>query len=240
MKGIIPYLEGKFWNWPDGLVWKITEENTLKSRRKKYALFISLIKPKPEETILDVGVSPHFGRATNYLELWYPYPEQITALTNNDEKKFKNFREQFPEVKLVFGDAKALNSPNNHFDIVFSNAVVEHVGNEEEQKRFIHELIRVGKRAFITTPNYYFPMEVHTLIPFVHYLPRTIRFWIYRKLGRSFWADSNHLNLLTPKKFLSLFSSGKKVRLLKQSALGIPHSLVAVVEKKRQVLEENS
>jgi len=204
MKRIILYFKRKFWNWPDGFVWKLTEKITLKSRQRKYDLFISLIKPKPGETILDVGVSPHLGRATNYLELWYPRPEQITALANDEEKKFKNFRERFSEVKLVFGDGKNLDFPDNNFDIVFCNAVVEHVGTNEEQKRFIHELIRVGKRAFITTPNYYFPMEVHTLIPFVHYLPRRMRFWIWEKSGRGSWTDLSRLNLLRPKKFLSL------------------------------------
>ena len=231
MKRIISYFKRKFWNWPDGFVWKITDRITLKSRQRKYELFISLMEPKPGETILDVGVSPYLGRVTNYLELWYPHPEQITALTNEEEKEFKNFREQFPEVKLVFGDGKDLDFPDDSFDIVFCNAVVEHVGTNEEQKRFIHELIRVGKRAFITAPNYCFPIEVHTLVPFVHYLPRTIRFWIYRKLGRGFWADLNRLNLLTPKKFLSLFPSGKEVRLFKQSILGIPYSLIGVIPK---------
>ena len=231
MKEIVSYLNRKFWNWPHGFVWKITKKATVKSRQKKYLLFISLIEPKPEETILDMGISPHFGRVTNYLELWHPHPEQITALANDEEKKFKSFRQQFPKVRLVFGDGKNLDFSDNNFDIVFCNAVVEHVGNEREQRRFIHELIRVGKRAFITTPNYYFPMEVHTLIPLVHYLPENMRFWIYRKLGRSFWADLDHLNLLTPKKFLSLFPSGCEVRLFKQSVLGISHSLIAVVEK---------
>jgi len=230
MKRTISCFKRKFWNWPDGLVWKLTEKITLKSRQRKYELFISLMKPKPEETILDIGVSPHFGRVTNYLELWYPHPEQITALANDEEKKFKNFREQFPEVKLVLGDGKNLDFPDNSFDIVFCNAVVEHVGTDEEQKKFIRELVRVGKRAFITTPNYYFPMEAHTLVPFVHYLPRTMRFWIYRKLGRGFWADLDRLNLLTPKKFLSLFPSEKQVRLSNQSISGVSCSLIAVVE----------
>jgi len=229
---LVSYLKKKFWNWPNSFVWKITEKATVKSRRRKYTLFISHMKPKLEETILDVGVSPHFGRVTNYLELWYPHPEQITALTKDEEGKFKNFRERFPKVRLVFGDGRDLDFPDNNFDIVFCNAVVEHVGNEREQRRFIHELVRVSKRAFITTPNYYFPMEVHTLIPFVHYLPRKMSFWIYRKLGRNFWADLNYLNPLTPKKFVSLFPSGKQVRIFKQRILGIPHSLIAVVEKK--------
>lgn len=136
MKRIISCFKRKFWNWPDGLVWKLTEKITLKSRQRKYELFISLMKPKPEETILDIGVSPHFGRVTSYLELWYPHPGQITALTNDEEKEFKNFREQFPEVKLVLGDGKNLDFPDNSFDIVFCDAVVEHVGTDEEQKRF--------------------------------------------------------------------------------------------------------
>ena len=219
-----------YWDWPDGLVWKATEKITMKSRWKKYHLFISLLKPKQEDTILDVGVSAFYGRSTNYLELWYPHPEKITALTNDEPKKFKNFRELFPKVKLVFGDAKNLYFPDNCFDIVFSNAVVEHAGNREEQKKFIHELVRVGKRAFITTPNYYFPLEAHTLIPIIHYFPVAIRFWIYKKLGRGYWSDINHLNLLKPKEFLSLFPAGMQIRMFKQRILGIPHSLIAILE----------
>ena len=136
-----------------------------------------------------------------------------------------------PEIKLIFGDGKALNFPDNHFDIVFSNAVVEHVGGAEEQKRFIHEIVRVGKRAFITTPNYWFPMDPHTLIPFAHWFTSEIKFWIYRKLGRQYWADINHLNLLTSKGFLSLFPKGIRIRLYKQRILGITNSLIVVVEK---------
>ena len=44
------------------------------------------------------------------------------------------------------------------FDVVFSNAVIEHVGGEEEQLRFVAEALRVGRRAFITTPNRLFPV----------------------------------------------------------------------------------
>ena len=40
--------------------------------------------------------------------------------------------------------------------------MIEHVGGEEEQRRFVAEVLRVGRRAFITTPNRWFPIEVHT------------------------------------------------------------------------------
>ena len=106
----ISRLKRTFWQWPDGLVWKITEKYTLKSRRKKYDLFISLVKPREGDKILDVGVAPHTVRGTNFLEQWYPYPQDITALTNDNPERFKDFSKCFPEVKLVFGDARSLDS----------------------------------------------------------------------------------------------------------------------------------
>jgi hypothetical protein len=36
----------------------------------------------------------------------------------------------------------------------------------------VHELCRVARRVFVTTPNRHFPLEVHTLLPFVHWLPK--------------------------------------------------------------------
>src|SRR4030042_1864807 len=180
----------RLWKWPDGLVWRFTEGLTLRSRRRKYALFMDLMSPHHKDKVLDVGVAPYTLRSTNYLEQWYPYPGSITALTNEDPEKFTDFHKHFPKVKLLFADGKNLPFPNNHFDIVFSNAVVEHVGGMDEKRRFIHSLVRVAKRAFITTPNYWFPIDAHTLIPFTHWFPQGIRFYFYKKMGRSYWADS--------------------------------------------------
>jgi len=225
------YLSRKLWQWPNGLVWKITEKPTLKSRREKYNLFISLTKPRQGNKILDVGVAPYTLRGTNFFEQWYPCPEDITALANDNPEKFEDFCKYFPKVKLVFGDGRKLEFSDNHFDIVFSNAVVEHVGGEDKQRQFIHELVRVSKKTFITTPNHWFPLEAHTLIPFAHWLPQKMTFWVYRKLGREYWADVNHLNLLTPKRFVSLFPKGIKPRLYEQRIFKITSSLIAVIEK---------
>jgi SAM-dependent methyltransferase len=226
------WIKRKLWQWPDGLVWVMTEKQTIESRRQKFKLFMFLMIPKFDDKILDIGVASHSLRGANFLELWYPFPGNITALSNEAPAKFKNYNTHSPLVKLVFGDGRNLGFRENQFDIVFSNAVVEHVGGQEEQKQFIHELVRVGKKAFVTTPNYHFPIDFHTLIPFVHLLPRRITYWIYKKLGREYWADMNHLNLLTSKRFISLFPYGVKVKLYKQRIFGIISNLIAVVEKK--------
>jgi len=68
-------------------------------------------------------------------------------------------------------------------------------------------------------------------MPFAHYLPLRVRFWIYKKLGREGHADLNYLNLLTPNEFLGLFPKQVKVHLYKQRCFSIVNTLVAVVEK---------
>lgn len=65
-------------------------------------------------------------------------------------------------------DGKNLPFLENQFDLVFSNAVVEHVGLEEAQRRYISEHVRVGKHWLFTTPNRLFPIESHTQVIFLH------------------------------------------------------------------------
>jgi ubiquinone/menaquinone biosynthesis C-methylase UbiE len=49
-------------------------------------------------------------------------------LTIDNPEELENFRKRFPKVKLVIGDGRNIPFPDSHFDIAFSNAVVEHVG----------------------------------------------------------------------------------------------------------------
>ena len=216
----------KLWAWPDGLVWKLTEKSTIRSRNRRYSLFIKLMQPGPQETILDIGVAPSALRGTNFLEQWYPHPQNIVALANGKPQKFQEFARNFPKVKLVFGDGRSLEFADNHFDIVFCNAVVEHVGSKGQQSKFIREICRVGKRVFVTTPNYWFPLEAHTLIPFAHWFSQDTKSRIYRKLGRGGFADPNQLNLLTGRQFLSLFEDTMAVILHKQRLMGLTSNLV--------------
>jgi hypothetical protein len=65
------------------------------------------------------------------------------------------------------------------FDLVFSNSVIEHVGNWERQKAFAREALRVGRRVWIQTPAFEFPMEPHVLTPFFHWLPGKWREKLY-------------------------------------------------------------
>lgn len=171
---------------------------SLRSRRKKLRLFLDAMGPTALSTVLDVGVDEvGFGAAGgqsgcgthNYFEEHYPWQERITALGLHDGT---GFRARYPEIRYLQGDACALPFPDAAFDIVHSNAVIEHVGDIARQRQFVAEALRVGRRVFVTTPNRWFPIEVHTRLPFVHWLPEGAAGSAYDLVGKS-WARENHL-----------------------------------------------
>ena len=66
------------------------------------------------------------------------------------------------------------------------------LAESREQRRFVAELCRVAPRVFISTPNRWFPLEVHTRLPLVHWLPEPAAHRAY-DLARKPWAKENHL-----------------------------------------------
>ena len=125
----------------------------------------------------------------NFFEEHYPWRDRITALGVHDGTSFSR---RHPAIAYVQGDACALPFTDQSFDVVFSNAVIEHVGDIDRQRLFVAEALRVGRRVFLTTPNRWFPIEVHTRLPLVHWLPRGAAARAYDLAGRG-WARENHL-----------------------------------------------
>jgi SAM-dependent methyltransferase len=200
-----------------------TDAISLRSRRRKLRLFLDELRPTAQTTVLDVGVDElAFGEGggcgtLNFFEELYPWPDRITALGLHDGDAF---RTRYPPVHYVQGDACALPFADGEFDVVFSNAVIEHVGGRERQRRLVSEALRVGRRVFLTTPNRWFPIEVHTRLPFVHWLPEGAAHRIYDLAGKSF---AKELDLLSRRSLESLFPG--RVRIV---SLGL--TLVAIVD----------
>jgi len=79
-------------------------------------------------------------------------------------------------IESIPGDACDMKEfSDKQFEIVFSNSVIEHVGDFSRQLSMANEIQRVGKNYFLQTPNYYFPIEPHLLFIGFQWLPLSVR-----------------------------------------------------------------
>jgi hypothetical protein len=193
----------------------LAARTSLWNRRRKLALFLEELQPGPETTIVDVGVGdtgfdtePGVGLSHNFFEAMYPWPERITAVS---DVPLPNFAQEFPEIAPVTASGTNLPFEDDSFDIAFSNAVLEHVGGRDEQRRFVRELCRVAPKVFVSTPNRRFPLEVHTLVPFLHWLPRGARNRAFAALRRDAWRG---VELLNRRELLGLFPPEARARIV--------------------------
>src|ERR1700748_1263247 len=135
----------------------------MRSRERKLRLFLDLMAPGPETTVVDVGVTDApfgAGSSENFFEALYPWPERITAVGHTE---LDRFQAAFPAVTAVRADGRELPFADRAVDPGFSNAVVEHVaGGRHGQRIFLAELCRVARRVFVTTPNRVFPVDPHS------------------------------------------------------------------------------
>ena len=167
---------------------------SLKARKKMYERFMKKVNPSLEDEILDLGATPDVKLAdSNIFDKLYPYKNKLTICSIEDctnivnDLGLKSFCFNEPKKALPFKDKQ--------FKAVFCSAVLEHVGTREDQEFFINECLRVADNVFITTPYRYFPIEMHTFIPFLHWLPWHIFQKIVLLTKGEFWADINNLNL---------------------------------------------
>lgn len=171
------------------------------NRMRKWDLFLSHIRPTQSLKILDVGYTEReFSPVDNFIEKHYPHPENITAL---GVSQCDAFAARYPKVTAVVYDGKVFPFRDKEFDVCWSNAVLEHVGNTEMQLGFLKEIVRVSKRAFVTTPNRYFPIELHTRTPLLHWLPKNVFDSFLRATGKS-WAAGNYMHLLSERQLRKL------------------------------------
>ena len=97
-------------------------------------------------------------------------------------------------------------------DLVLSSATIEHVGSFENQKMMIKNMIKLTeKMLIITTPNRFHPVEFHTKIPFIHWLPKKVHRKILKFLNLSFYSKEENLNLLSEADFINL-AEGERIK----------------------------
>lgn len=133
------------------------------------------------------------------------------------------------------GDGTALQFGFKQFDLVFSNSVIEHVGDWDKQRLFAKEMIRCGKSIYLQTPNKWFFIEPHLIATFIHWLPFSVARHLVRWFSIWGWVTKpsqatiddflSHIRLLNEKEVKELFPG---CNILNEKILGMTKSFIVV------------
>ena len=189
-----------------------------KLRSHFYYLISENVKFSPSQKILDLGVT---DKDYNYFHKLYPFRKNITAAGLARENIY--IERDYPEIKYVQIKPKPpYQFKDKSFDFVHSSSVIEHVGSKQRQQEFLRDLNRIGKSGVVTTPNRWYPLEFHTMLVFIHWLPTKIYRRIFKFLGFEASADEKYLNLLSFHEF-DLLAKGvnfKRYKIVSKRSFG--------------------
>lgn len=208
---------------------------------KRFNLFLDLLKPVKNSTILDLG--GYNGKFFYKFQDMIKHLDLKIIIADIDELALNTAKERGFDVVLLDGSG-IINLPDKSVDIVFCNSVIEHVTlpkediwscfddkifkekSETRQKTFAEEIKRVGKKYFVQTPHIKFPIESHTWLPFVAGLKRRNLINLI-KFSNKFWIKktSPDWNLLNEKQMSVLFTDADNVLVNKK--LGFAKEIIA-------------
>jgi hypothetical protein len=196
-------------------------------RRKRMQRFVRELGITGQTRVLDIGGTPE------YWDMLAVRPRLVLLNTPRAKEDLAG------AASWVAGDGRRLPFRDGAFDVVFSNSVIEHVGDAASQQQFADEVARVGRAYWVQTPNRWFPVEQHLLTPFIHWLPKAWqravvpRFNVWQMLTRpsadrgDFYVEHylRDVRLLSCGEVRALFPGA---RVLRERFCGVTKSLVAM------------
>ena len=195
-------------------------------RAQRLAFFCDLLaRIAGTVTILDIGGTADFWRNPEFMG------NRVKVILLNVRPEAMHD----PAFESILGDARDLSAfANDSIDVVYSNSVIEHVGPFEDQRRMANEIQRVGRRYFVQTPNVFFPIEPHFLVPGFQFMPLELRAFLLRQ-SRLGWVSREpdpevaretvaSVRLLTSAQMQQLFPGSEMYR---ERFMGMTKSIIA-------------
>lgn len=147
-----------------------------RARARRSQWFKSVMDIRPGMRVLDLGGAPMLWQFTDV-------PLNITLMNILHTAEAVSDAPKIPQhtFKFEIGDACNLDLPSKSFDLVFSNSVIEHVGDRSRRAAFAANVRRMADKYWVQTPAKYFPIEAHTGMPFWWYYPEAYRQSLIRK-----------------------------------------------------------
>lgn len=222
----------------------LTKFITNKFHNQRSTIFLDELKPKKTDKILDLGGGDgSFFNMVLKNKKSKMLRENIT-IADYDANVLKIAKQKFGFKTLQIDANLKLPFKNKSYDIVFSNSLIEHVTGDKKlimsfnlerfrksshkfQYNIASEINRIGKRYFVQTPNKYFPIDSHTLLPFVIiYLPRRIQIILNKVINQLHIREiSADWNLLSKNDLAKMFP---EALIYEEKFLGLTKSLVVI------------
>ena len=162
--------------------------------------------------------------------------DKIPVHKSISNQRIANKRFKLCLNKSITSDFKQEEINSMRSDLVMSSATIEHVGHLNNQICKVRNMISLSKKYIvITTPNRFFPIEVHTKLPFIHWLPKKIFRKILLLLGMSYFAEEKNLNLLDRselKQILNSFSKEINYTIYNISLIGFVSNFLVICKVK--------
>lgn len=193
-----------------GALNRVRNDLSLRARRRVFDVFMKECAPSATCRVADFGVSGHRDHPVHYFfEQWYPHRDRLTVIARASEHA-DWFPDAFPGLQLLEADLREIPLPDLYFDSGICNAVIEHAGDRQQQRAVVREVCRVCRCVLFTTPNKWFPIELHTFVPLLHWLPDPEYRRILSRIGLSYFADVTNLHLLDARTLLGMFPAARQ------------------------------
>lgn len=188
-----------------------------RARMRWFVEFLQAVGERPPR-ILDLGGLPAF---------WANVPQPLDVTILNLPGTIHETPSSHHRFTYVEGDACDVRQFADHsFDVVFSNSVIEHVGDASRQAAFAREVFRLGRRYWVQTPSKWFPVEAHCGMPGWWFYPQTVRERFIRRWRERLpaWTEMiEGTRVLSKARLRELFPGG---RLRTERLFGFPKSYV--------------
>lgn len=164
-------------------------------------------------SIADLGGSLHFW---SFVQSEIK-PKQVMIYNIALDRQFNpdNVGRESNNIQASVYDGKHIPVNDKQIDILICNSVIEHVA-PPDRVELAREIKRVARNYIIQTPAKEFPVELHFLMPFLHWLPRPIG-RLLAKISPFGLVERNAMvtrqlfdetNLLSAREFRRLFPEG--------------------------------